>query len=249
MVARSRKGGLTGSKRVADNSPGARAKAVVDAAKETLGSVSQIASKAVDVGASIGKAANDVSQMVKPGGYQKGFQSSSLNHKSDVHGGLSFPAQDFSGMIPSDLLNPQIELQATEQQLTSGLQTYSGGVRAQKLLQAGFKYIEEIGKTAQQYHKAETSVIKAATQGIKTQSEIVNFDITNVELDINREKLTQTDEKLVQSRITTTHLKNETEQLRQYYEATERKKQAQIQTLDAQTQDIIQKYLSNSLEG
>jgi hypothetical protein len=248
MAAR-RKGGLTGSSRVDENSVGSRAKRVVDEAKNLLGNISQGSSTITDIGASVSKTITDVAQIVKPGGYDKGYQSSNLTHKSSPHGSLSFPKQDFSGMIPGDLLNPQIELQATEEQLTSGLQTYAGGLRAQKLLQAGFKYIEQVGNTAQQYHKAEASVVKAATLEVKTQSEIVNFDVANVDLDTNREKLIQADEKLIQARITTKHFQNETEQLRLFYEATERKKDAQIQALDAQTQDVIQKYLSKSMQG
>ncbi|MBN3893821.1 MAG: hypothetical protein HWQ41_00485 [Nostoc sp. NOS(2021)] len=203
----------------------------------------------MDVGATVGKTVNDLTQIVTPGGYSKGFQSSTLSHKTDIYNGLNFPEQDFSGMIPSDLMNPQIELQATEEQLTKGLQTYAGGVRAQQLLQASFGYIEEIGKTAQRYHKSKIAAIKSATLGVKAQSEIVGFDIANVELDINREKLAQSDQKLVQAKITTTHFKNETEQLRLFYEATERKKEIQIRVLDSQSQDVMQKYLSKSMQG
>jgi len=244
-----RKGNLTGSKRVSENSVGSRIKEATDNALKSLGEVANGTSKVVDVANGTSKTIGDIAQIVSPGGYSKGFKSSTLTHKADVYGGLNFPKQDFSGMIPSDLLNPSIELQASEELLTTGLQTYAGGVRAQQLLQAGFKYIEEIGKTAQQYSKAEISVIKSATLGVRAQSEIVGFDIANIELDINREKLLQSDEKLIQSRITTTHYRNETEQLRLFYEATERKKDAQIKVIDSQTQDVIQKYLSKSMAG
>lgn len=241
-----RKGGLTGSKRVkeqSENSVGARAKRVADEAIASLGNVSQVAARVVETTAQAGKTLGDIAQTVKPSGYQNGFQSSSLTHKSDVYGGVAFPAQDFSGMIPSDLLNPQIELQATDEQLTNGLATYAGASRAQELLQAGFKFIQEVGQTRQQYHKAEQSIIKGATEGIKSQQEIVNFDIANVQLATNQEKLSQADEKLIQAKVTTQAYRNETELMRLFFESKEQKKNAEIQRLQAETQKIIQTYL------
>lgn len=240
-----RKGGLTGSQRVkkqSENSVGAKAKRIADEAIASLGSVSQIAAKVVETTAQAGKTVGDIAQTMKPTGYQ-GFQSSSLTHKSDVYGGIAFPKQDFSGMIPSDLLNPQIELQASDEQLTNGLATYASAGRAQQLLLAGFKYIQEVGQTRQQYHKAEQSIIKGATEGIKTQQEIVNFDIANVNLATTQEKLLQADEKLIQARVTTKAYQNETELMRLFFEAKEQKKNSEIQRLQAETQKIIQTYL------
>jgi transcriptional regulator with XRE-family HTH domain len=209
---------------------------IADEAIASLGNVSQVAAKVVETTAQAGKTVGDIAQTIKPSGYQNGFQSSSLTHKSDVYGGLAFPVQDFSGMIPSDLLNPQIELQATDEQLTTGLSVYAGASRAQELLQAGFKYIQEVGQTRQQYHKAEQSIIKGATEGIKTQQEIVNFDIANV-------NLSTTHEKLIQARVTTKAYQNETELMRLFFEAKEQKKTAEIQRLQAESQKITQTYL------
>jgi hypothetical protein len=243
MVAR--KGGLTGSKRVkeqADNSIGAKAKRIADEAIASLGNVSQVTAKVVETTAQVGKTLGDIAQKIKPSGYQN-FQSSSLVHKTDVYGGLAFPVQDFSNLIPGDLLNPQIELQATDEQLTSGLATYAGASRAQELLQAGFKYIQEVGQTRQQYHKAEQSIIKGATEGIKTQQEIVNFDIANVNLSTTQEKLLQADDKLIQARVTTNAYQNETELMRSFFEAKEQKKTAEIQRLKAESEKITQTYL------
>jgi hypothetical protein len=127
--------------------------------------------------------------------------------------------------------------------LTSGLATYAGASRAQELLQAGFKYIQEVGQTRQQYHKAEQSIIKGATEGIKTQQEIVNFDIANVNLATTQEKLLQADEKLIQARVTTKAYQNETELMRLFFEAKEQKKNAEIQRLQSETQKVIQTYL------
>lgn len=244
MVAR--KGGITGSKRVkeqTENSIGAKAKRVAEQALASLSNVSEVSAKVVETTAQVAKTTGDVAQIVRPGGYEKGYQSSALTHKSDVYGGVTFPKQDFSGMTPSDLLNPQIELQATDEQLTQGLAIYAGASRAQELLQAGFKYIEEVGKTTQQYYKAEQSIIKGATEGVKVQQEIVNFDIANVNLAIGEEKLLQTDEKLVQAKVTTLAYRNETEQMRMFFEAKEQKKTAEIQRFQAESQKIIQQYL------
>lgn len=241
-----RKGGITGSKRVkeqGENSIGAKAKRIADQAIASLGNVSEVTAKVVEATAQVAKVAGDTAQMIRPGGYDKGYQSSALTHKSDVYGGLTFSKQDFSVLIPGDLLNPQIELQATDEQLTNGLATYAGASRAQELLQAGFKYIEDVGKTTQQYYRAEQSVIKGATEGVKVQQEIVNFDIANVNLAINQEKLYQSDEKLVQAKVTTQALRNETEQIRIFFEAKEQKKNAEIQRLRAETQKLIQTYL------
>lgn len=247
MVAR--KGGLTGSKRVKEQeTAGSRAKKVVESAKSLLDNVSSGASKVVEATATVSNTVGNLAQIATPDGYQKGYQSASLAHRSDVYG-IGFPKQDFNSMMPSDLLNPQIELQASEEQLTKGLQTYAGGVRAQQLYQAGYKYFEETGKTRQQYHKAEIAHIKASTLGVKVDHEIVNFDIANVELDTNFEKLRQTNLVNVQAKITTQHFENEVQQLRLFYEAKERNKVAQIQALDYQSMQIEQKYLSKTKGG
>ena len=156
---------------------------------------------------------------------------------------------DFGGMVPTDLLNPQIQLQATEEQLNNRLAQYAAGTRAQHLLQAGFKYIEEVRKTKQQYHKAQSSFVKAATEEVKVKQDIVGFDIANVELSIAGEKLNQTGERLKQEQIRTSAAQNETAQLIMKIEATEGKRDAEIKRIQAQTNDIIQKYLSDSIKG
>lgn len=249
MVAR--RGGLTGSTRVknqAENTIGAKAKAIADSAMASLGTVGKVADKVVETSAQINKTAGDIAQTVKPSGYQNGFQSSNLTHKSNIHGNIDFPVQDFNGMIPSDLLNPVIELQATDEQLNNGLQVYKQATNAQMLYQAGYKFIDQLGKTTQAYHKAEQSIIKGATEGIKTQQEVVNFDIANVNLATNQEKLLQADEKLIQARVTTQAYRNETEQLRSFFEAKEQKKNAEIARLKAESATIIQQYLQGKVQ-
>lgn len=263
-------GSLTGSKRVKsqkEKSAGTRAKKVAEAAgtvlKEAAVGVGKTAvsaaagtasnaANAVTTGASeVRQAATDAIQarnaITGEQGYTGQLASGELARNGDAYGGLAFPEQDFNSMLPGDLLNPEIELQATEEQLTAGLATYAAGTRAQTLLQAGFKYIAEVGKTKQLYHKAEQSVIKAASEGVKVQQEIVNYDIENIKLDQKIEKREQENEKLKQEQIKTLGARNETEQLRQKIEAQEGKRDAEISSIKAQTQDIIQKYLKDSI--
>lgn len=215
--------------------------------------IPKVASQAVNaatVGVSnVRQAVNDVAQLSGIQGYSHGLASGNLQRHTDIYGGLVIPEVDFNGTIPSDLLNPQIELQATEAQLTQGLETYAGATRAQKLLQAGYKYIEEVGKTKQQFHKAEVSIIKGATESIKTQQAIVGFDRQNVELEIDREKLEQSKEKLKQAQVTTLGMSNETQQLIQLIEVREGLKESQIKSIQSQTQDVIQRYLNGSFNS
>lgn len=264
-MARSKENGsLTGSKRYKDeqekkeaNSIGGRAKRLANDAgvwkdsEKITGSISNVASAVTNTVASVSNTVGNIKQGISPtgNGYQQSFASSNLEHKSDIYGGLSVPAMDFNGLIPSDLLHPSGLPKISEDELTHGLAEYAGATRAQKLYQAGFKYIEEVGKTKQQYHKAEQSIIKGATEGIKVQQEVVRFDKQNVELGIDREKLEHSNERLRQAQITTTALANETAQLALKFEAQEGKRDAEIHSIKAQTQDIIQKYLKDSINS
>lgn len=230
---------------------GSRAAELAAQAGASLGAnipkvVSQTVNAATVGVSNVKQAINDAGQLGGVQGYSHGLASGNLQRHTDIYGGLVIPEIDFNGAIPSDLLNPQIELQATETQLTQGLETYAGATRAQKLLQAGYKYIEEIGKTKQHFHKAQVSIIKGATEGIKTQQAIVGFDCQNIELDIDREKLEQSNEKLRQAQVTTLGIRNETQQLIQLIEAKEGLKESQIKSIQSQTQDVTQRYLQGS---
>lgn len=266
-MARSKENGsLTGSKRYKEekesNSLGSKAKKLAEsagtaltAAKETLqpvtNTVSTVANAVTTASANASNTLGNVKQALSPTGtgYQHGYASSNLQHQSDIYGGLAIPQLDFNGLVPQDLLHPSGLPKISEEELTNGLSEYAGATRAQKLYQAGFKYIEEVGKTKQQYHKAEQSIIKGATEGIKVQQEVVRFDKQNVELDIDREKLGHSNERLRQAQITTTALQNETSQLALKFEATEQKRDAEIASIRAQSQDIIQKYLKDSINA
>ena len=245
MATRKENGSLTGSSRYKKEEEAKKANSVGTKAKQLAESATQAISKTPEV---INNAANTVTTQTGKINTVSGA-SSSLQRTTDAYGGLSIPQTDFNSLIPSNLLKPQIQLQATEEELTVGLENYAGGTRAQRLLQAGYKYIEEVGKTKQQFHKAEASIIKAATEGVKVQQEVVRFDRQNIELSIDYEKLAQTDEKLKQEQIITNATRNETGLLIQKIEATERKKVAEIQSIDAQTQDIIQRYLKTAISG
>jgi hypothetical protein len=210
--------------------------------------VSAVANAVTGTAANITNAANNVRQALAPGqGSQRDYASSNLQHSGDIYGGLAMPAVDFTGMVPTDLLNPSGLPECSEDQLTHGLAVYASATRAMELYKAGFQYIEKIGQTKQQFHKAQSSVIKAATEQVKVHQEVVRFDRQNVELDIDREKLEQTNEKLKQAQITTLATRNETVQLIQKIEANEGKKDAEIRSIQAQTQDIIQRYLKDSI--
>lgn len=233
---------------------GARAKKLA----ESLGSelqpnevLSKVANAVTSVASNISQTGNDIKQGIQAiqgyQGYTQGYASNNLVATQDPYGGVAMPLMDFKDLVPQDLLNPSINIKATEEQLTNGLAEYAAGTRAQVLLQAGFKYIEEVGKTKQQYHKAEQSLIKASTEGVKVHQEIVKFDTQKVELAINYEKLEQTDERLKQAQITTLAGKNETQQLVQKFEAMESKREATINQIKAQTADIVQRYLKDSI--
>ena len=166
---------------------------------------------------------------------------------TDVYGGLAVPELDFNGMIPTDFLNPNIATTATEDQFTAGLENYAGATRAQKLYQAGFNYIAEVGKTKQAMYKAQASVIKGATEGIKVQQEIVRFDRQNIELQTDGVKLEQSAEKLNQESIKLLGMQKETTQITRKIEAIELKRDAEIKAVEVQTQMIIQKYLVETM--
>jgi len=181
--------------------------------------------------------------------YGAGQHRTEIVKETDVYGGLAIPELDFNGMIPTDLLNPNIAVTATEEQLTAGLENYAGAVRAQKLYQAGFGYVSEVGKTKQAYHKAQASVIKAATEGVKVQQEIVRFDRQNIELETDIVKREQSGEKLNQESIKLTGMQKETTQLTRRIEANEAKREAEIRSVEIQTQMITQKYLVESINN
>ena len=186
-------------------------------------------------------------QQAAAGNYGSNSRRSEIVVETDFYGGLAMPEMDFNGLIPSDLLNPSISVTASEEQLTAGLENYAGATRAQKLYQAGFNYISEIGKTKQAYHKAQASIIKGATEGIKVQQEIVRFDRQNIELQIDGVKLEQSAEKLDQEGVKLLGFQKETTQITRKIEAIELKRDAEIKGIEIQTQMIIQKYLVETM--
>jgi hypothetical protein len=213
--------------------------------------VSNVANTVTSVAATTANTANNIKQTLAPTGtgYQHSYASSQLQINQNPYSDLAVPTVDFSQLIPTDLLHPSGLPQASEQELTNGLAMYAGATRAMQLYQAGFKYINEVGKTKQEYHKAQQSIIKASTEQVKVNQEIVRFDRQNVELAIDKEKLQHSNERLKQAQITTTALANETSQLALKFEAQEQKRDAEIKSIQSQTQDIIQKYLKDSINN
>lgn len=232
------------------NTIGSKASKLAEAANSSLANtasaISTVASALTTSKAASAGAAIDVKQAIG-GGISSGAQRHEIERQTDIFGGLVMPELDFNGMMPTDLLNPSISVTATEEQLTAGMETYAGATRAQKLYQAGFKYISELGKTKQEFHKAQASIIKSATESIKVQQEIVRFDRQNIELDIDIVKLEQSSEKLNQEGIKLTGLQKETSQITRKIEAMEARREAEIKGIEIQTQQITQKYLVESM--
>jgi len=232
---------------------GDKAKQVADNAGVAFQTVSNaantVASGAAQVSQVVTNTAQALGSLAGFKGYTGHRASGELTTTGDPYGGVTIPTTDIQSLVPTDLLNPQIELKATEEQLTAGLAEYAAGTRAQQLLQAGYKYIEEVGKTKQSMHKAQGSIIKGVIESVKVKHEIVNFDIANVTLETNKEKLNQANEKLKQEQVKTLAAQNETAQLIEKTEALEGKRSAEIQRIRAQTNDIIQKYLKDSIQG
>lgn len=166
---------------------------------------------------------------------------------TDVYNGLTIPTVDFNSLVPNDLLNPSGLPECSQQQLNDGLKQYASASRAMQLYSAGFKYISDVGRVKSDYHKAQQSIIKASTEQVKVQREVTRFDTQNVELASDREKLYQADERLKQQQIITQATRTETQQLIAKVEATESKRNAEIEGLKAQTNEIISKYLTNAV--
>jgi hypothetical protein len=172
---------------------------------------------------------------------------SEIVKETDFYGGVAIPEMDFNGLMPSDLLNPNLAVTATEEQLTAGLENYAGATRAQKLYQAGFNYIGEVGKTKQAYHKAQASIIKGATESVKFQQEIVRFDRQNIELETDIVKREQVGEKLNQEQSKLLGMQKETTQITRKIEAFEAMRDADIQSIQQRTQMILQKLAVDSI--
>lgn len=220
--------------------------AITDNIAAVAGAASTLAGAITTGRAQTAGAVVDVQQSIA-GNYGSNSRRSDIVLETDFYGGLAMPEMDFNGLMPNDLLNPNIATTATEEQLTSGLENYAGATRAQKLYQAGFNYISEIGKTKQAYHKAQGSIIKGATEGIKVQQEIVRFDRQNIELQTDGVKLEQSAEKLNQEGVKLLGMQKETTQITRKIEAMELKRDAEIKAVEVQTQMIIQKYLIETM--
>ena len=220
--------------------------AITDNIAAVAGAASTLAGAITTGRAQTAGAVVDVQQATATN-YGSNSRRSDIVLETDFYGGLAMPEIDFNGLMPSDLLNPSIAVTASEEQLTAGLENYAGATRAQKLYQAGFNYISEVGKTKQAYHKAQSSVIKGATEGIKVQQEIVRFDRQNIELQTDGVKLEQSAEKLNQEGVKLLGMQKETTQITRKIEAMELKRDAEIKAVEVQTQQIIQKYLVETM--
>jgi hypothetical protein len=228
---------------------GSRASKISRDASASLAVVAETASALTTGRAATEGAVIDIKQTLGVGARRdSGVDFHEIERQTDIFGGMTIPEMDFKGMMPGDYQNPTIAVSATEEQLTTSLETYAGGTRAQKIYQAAFKYVAEIGKTKQEYHKAQASIIKGTTEGVKVQQEIVRLDRQKVELETDIVKLEQSGEKLTQEGIKLTGFQKETTQITRKIEAMEAKRDAEIKGIEIQTQMIIQRYLVESME-
>lgn len=223
---------------------GERASQVAQTVGTVLQPVSNTINKGIDITGNVGAAL-----FTSPNYGSISTQSTftQIEPITDVYSGLTIPTVDFNSLVPTDLLNPSGLPTCSEQQLNDGLKQYASASRAMQLYSAGFKYIADVGKVKSDFHKAQQSVIKASTEQVKVQREITRFDTQNVELASDKEKLYQADERLKQEQIITQATRTETQQLIAKVETTESKRNAEIEALKHQTQEIISKYLSNGL--
>jgi hypothetical protein len=220
--------------------------AVTGGIAAVTGGVSAVAN-AVTTGRAQTQGALVDAKQATAGNYGAAQHRSEIVKETDFYGGLTMPEIDFNGLMPSDLLNPNLAVTATEEQLTAGLENYAGATRAQKLYQAGFTYIGEVGKTKQAYHKAQQQIIKGATESVKVQQEIVRFDRQNIELETDIVKREQAGEKLNQEQSRLLGMQKETTQITCKIEAFEAMRDADIQSIEQRTQMILQKLATDSI--
>lgn len=260
-------GSLTGSKRVKDNANkrvSSRAKKAFDAGADLLKdtasntfnsnniqqAVSNTANAVTGGIANVRQQVTDIAQLKQAinnqSGFEKGFAD--IEVADDYYGGLQIPEFDTQSFIPSDLTNPTelSNYQLDEKQLQETLRIYGGANRYLKALQAGYKHIEEVGKTKQGFEKARQSIIKGATEEVKTAQTIVSWDTERINLETSISKRDEANERLKQQQVKTLGAVNETNQLMQLVTAKEAKRDANIQKTIADTERITSKYLEDS---
>ncbi len=200
--------------------------------------------------ANIRQQVTDIAQLkqaiTNQSGFEKGF--SELGESSDIYGGLKIPEFDAQGSIPQDLTDPSnlASLGMSDDEAQKALAIYGKLNNRNKVLRAGYKYVEGVGLVKQGYEKARQSIIKGATEEIKTNQTIVTYDTERINLEGAVSKRDEANERLKQQQVKTLGAVNETNQLMQLITAKEAQRDANIQSVIAKTEEITSKYLLDS---
>lgn len=174
-------------------------------------------------------------------GFEGGFNE--IQRTSDPYMGVKLPEFDANGAIPQDPLKPDGIETMSEDDANKALAVYAGGVQVQRVRQAGYNYVGEVGKTVQAREKSKQSLIKGGREGVKTQQEIVKFDTERVNLETAIEGRNQAVQRLEQGQVKTEASVIETHQIRQKLGAAILKRDAEVSKLVGQATDIKNKYL------
>lgn len=264
-------GSLTGSKRVKETvakkasskvgqaleaGAGKLKDAASNAGKTVLGVPGSIVNitpqVANNVTSGIAKAKQAVTDMqqVRQAITPKGFSGtlSKVGEFSDPYGGTKIPDFDAQSFIPEDLTDPSslTNYQLSEEDYQKGAKLYAGAGRYLGLLELGYKHVDRVGKVIQANGKAKQSITKGATEQVKAQDAAIGFDTAVINMHSSVEKRDQAVEKLKQEQAKTLGAVNETHQTVRLIEAKEDKREADIQAVEAKTEQVISKYLSDS---
>lgn len=265
-------GSLTGSKRVketvakkASSKVGQALEAGVGKLKDTAsnagktvlgvpGSVVKVTPQVVNnVTSGIAKAKQAVTdiqqakQAIAPKGFGGQLSDTGKQDFTDPYGGLKIPKFEAQSFIPDDLTDPSnlSSFQLSEEEFQEKAALYGGAARYLDLLQMGYQHVERVGKVIQSEGKAKQSVVKGVTEQVKAQDAVVGFETAVVNLNSSVEKRDQAVEKLKQNQAKTLGAINETNQTIRLIEAKESKREADIQAIEAKTEQVISKYLAD----
>ena len=199
--------------------------------------------------ANIRQQVTDIAQLKQAITNQSGFEKyTELTESTDIYGGLKIPEFDAQQAIPQDLTDPSnlANLGMTDDEAQKALAIYGKLNNRNKVLRAGYKYVEGVGLVKQGYEKARQSIIKGATEEIKTNQTIVTYDTERINLESAISKRDEANERLKQQQVKTLGAVNETNQLMQLITAKEAQRDANIQSVISKTEEITSKYLLDS---
>ena len=189
-----------------------------------------------------------VKQAIAPKGFSGQLSDIGEQDFTDPYGGIKIPEFDAQSFIPSDLTDPSnlSSFQVSEKEFQEKAALYGGAARYLDLLEMGYKHVERVGKVIQSEGKAKQSVVKGITEQVRATDAVVGFETAVVNLHSSVEKRDQAVEKLKQNQAKTLGAVNETNQTIRLIEAKENKREADIQAIEAKTEQVISKYLAES---